>query len=332
MKTKRMLLLFVICTLVLASCASARSAATPMPVVKGGVGNSSVAQSEAFAPAASSAPALDTSSASTASGAVTSNGIADATTNSSQQMVVKNASMTMLVDDPSKSLDDVMQLASDLGGYTVTSNRYQSYSASGEEVPAANITIRVPADKLNDALDKIKAMTGDPKKYVTDESVSGQDVTQAYTDLQSRLRNLEEASDELTKMYDKAVKAEDILAIYNQKMQVTEQIEVLKGQIKYYEDASATSSIALTINAKSTVQPVTVAGWQPTGIARDALQALINFLKGLVNFLIWVAILALPILIIIGVPLYFLIRWLVRRNKAKKARQNQVPPLPTQNK
>ena len=150
--------------------------------------------------------------------------------------------------------------------------------------------------------------------------------------MQSRLHNLEQASDELTKMYDKAVKAEDILAIYNQKMQVTEQIEVLKGQIKYYEDASATSSIAVTINAKSTVQPVTVAGWQPTGIARDALQALINFLKGLVNFLIWLGILVLPILLIIGLPTYFIVRAIRRRNKAKKSQQNQVPPLPTQNK
>ena len=327
MKTKRLLFLFVICTLVLASCASARSAATPMPAVKGVVSSApSSVQNEALAPSAPQT-AMDSSYASTGSGVA--NAVAETSTD---QMVVKNASLNILVDDPSKSLADIMQLAADMGGYTVTSNRYQSYTSSGEQVPAANVTIRVPADKLNDALNKIGAMTGDPEKYVTDQSVSGQDVTQAYTDLQSRLRNLEQASDELTKMYDKAVKAEDILAIYNQKMQVTEQIEVLKGQIKYYEDASATSSIAVTINAKSTIQPVTVAGWQPSGIARDALQALINFLKGLVNFLIWLGILVLPILIIIGLPTYFIVRAIRRRNKAKKAQQNQVPPLPTQNK
>jgi hypothetical protein len=242
-------------------------------------------------------------------------------------MVIQNASLTILVDDPSKSLSDIMKMATAMGGFTVSSNSYQTYTSAGDQVPTATVTIRVPSDQLNAALDQIKALTGNPEKFVTDESVSGQDITQEYTDLQSRLTNLEQASDELTKMYDSATKTDDILAIYNQKLQITEQIEVLKGQIQYDEQASAKSAITVQINAKATSQPITVAGWQPTGIARDAVQALLNFFKGLVNFLIWVVILVLPIVIVIGVPLYFLIRWLVRRNKAKKA---QLPPLPTQ--
>jgi hypothetical protein len=218
-------------------------------------------------------------------------------------------------------------MADDMGGFTVSSNTYQTYTSSGDQVPTATVTIRVPADQLDTALNKIKALTGDASKFVTNESVSGQDVTQDYTDLQSRLTNLEQASNELTAMYDKATKADDILAIYNQKLQITEQIEVLKGQIQYYEQAAAKSAISVQINAKATAQPITVAGWQPTGIARQAVQALLNFLKGLVNFLIWFVILIIPILIIFGIPLYFLIRWLTRRKKAKQA---QMPPLPNQ--
>jgi len=38
---------------------------------------------------------------------------------------------------------------------------------------------------------------------------------------------------------------------------------------------------------------------------------------------------ALPILAIIGLPIFFFVRWLVRRSKAKKANRNQQPPLPT---
>jgi tellurite resistance-related uncharacterized protein len=325
MKTKRLLYLFVICTFILASCASARTS-QPLVVTEKGSNSYNLDSSGVSAPMASQELAAVPSADAAGSG------LADATSTSSttDQMIVKTASLNILVDDPSQSLEDIMKLADDLKGYTVSSNRYQSYSSSGEQLPSANVVIRVPADKLTDAMDKIKAMTGEPGKYVTNENVSGQDVTQAYTDLQSRLRNLEEAADELTKMYNKAVKAEDVLAIYNQKMSVTEQIEVLKGQIKYYEDASATSSITVQIDAKASVQPISVAGWEPKGIARDAVQALINFLKGLANFLIWLVILVLPILIVIGLPLYFLIRWLVRRNKAKKVLRNQVPPIPTE--
>jgi hypothetical protein len=223
-----------------------------------------------------------------------------------------------------------MKMATDEGGFTVSSNTSQTYTASGAQVPVASVTIRVPSDQLNSTLDQIRALTGDPAKFVTDQSVSGQDITQEYTDLQSRLTNLQQAADELTKMYDKATKTEDILAIYNQKMQLTEQIAVIKGQIQYDEQASSKSAISVQINAKATSQPITVAGWQPTGIARQAIQALLDFLKGFVNFLIWLVILVLPILIVIGAPLYFLIRWLVRRRKAKIARQNQLPPLPNE--
>ena len=316
MKKKRLLLLSVLCVFVLASCASVQSA-TSMPDSNTMNAAKSSGELQAFAPVPTTAPAASSAS-----------GVTDATTDTIKQMVIQNASLTILVDDPTKSLSDIMKMATDEGGFTVSSNTSQPYTASGAQVPVASVTIRVPSDQLNSTLAQIKALTGDPAKFVTDQSVSGQDITQEYTDLQSRLTNLEQAADELTKMYDKATKTEDILAIYNQKMQLTEQIAVLKGQIQYDEQASSKSAISVQINAKATSQPITVAGWQPTGIARQAIQALLDFLKGFVNFLIWLVILVLPILIVIGVPLYFLIRWLVRRRKAKAARQNQLPPLP----
>ena len=251
-----------------------------------------------------------------------------------KQMIIMNANLEIAVDDPGGSMSAIQKMAADMGGFTVSSNIYKAYTPDGVEVPAATVTIRVPAEKLNDALDQIKALTGDPVKYTLSENISGQDVTQDYTDLKSRLRNLEEANAKLSELYDKAVKTEDALAIYQQKVQVTEQIEVLKGQIQYYEQASSKSAITVQIVAKATIAPITIAGWQPAGVARDAVQALINFGKGLVNFLIWLGILIIPIVIVIGLPIFLLVRWLTRRNRriqaAKlEAMKSQQPPLPT---
>ena len=320
-KSSLIFIAFIISALALASCTSANYAATSMPDMDYGKSAQESLAYDMEAPMA--APAADS---------VSTGGITNATTESSDQMIVKNASLSILVDDPMDTLAAVMQLASDMGGYTVYSNSYQTYTSNGEQVPYASVTIRVPADKLNNALDAIKAMTGDPEEFVTNESVSGEDVTQAYTDLASRLRNLQEAEVELSAMYQKAVNAEDVLAIYNQKMQVSEQIEIIKGQMQYYEEASATSSITLDISAKASVQPVTIAGWEPKGVARDAVQALINFLKGFVNFLIWLAIYILPILIIIGLPIFFIVRWLVRRNRRIQEKRRQMPPMPVEKK
>lgn len=321
MKTKRLLFFALICAFLLASCASASRSAT-------GVADSKSARSSAVAEAPAAVPFASAQSldASAAAGNTASNGAAvDATTSeSSQQMIIQTASLTLVVDDPSQALENIMKMATELGGYTVSSNSYQTTTSAGTQVPEANVTIRVPAEKLNTALSQIETLTGDPKQFVTSVSVTGTDITQQYTDLQSRLSSLEEASKELSTLYDKATNTDDILAIYNQKLQLDEQIEVLKGQIKYDEEASAKSAISVQINAKAASQPITVAGWQPKGIARDAVQALLNFFRGLVNFLIWLGIFVLPIAIVIGLPLYFLVRWLVRRSKARK----QAPPLP----
>jgi len=327
MKTKRLLFFAVICTFLLASCASVQRSATVAPGIKTVNGVTSSAEMPALAAPVptTSYQALD---ASAAGSPPVTGGVADVTSDTTQQMVIQNASLTIIVDDPAKSLSDIMKMATSMGGFTVNSSSDQTTTATGAQVPEANVTIRVPSEKLNTALDQIEALTGDPKQFVTNESVSGTDITQQYTDLQSRLTSLEEASDELSKMYASATKTSDILAIYNQKMQLDEQIEVLKGQIQYDEEASSKSAISVQINAKAASQPITVAGWQPKGIARDAVQALLDFFRGLVNFLIWLVILVLPIVIIFGVPLYFLIRWLTRRKKANR----QTPPLPTQQK
>ena len=252
-----------------------------------------------------------------------------------KQMIIMNADLTIAVDDPGVSMDEINQMANDMGGFVVSSYIYKTQSLSGLEVPEATITVRVPAEKLNTALDEIKSMTGDAAKYTLTENISGTDVTQEYTDLSSRLRNLEEANDKLTELYDAAEKTEDALAIYTQKMQVTEQIEVIKGQMQYYEQSADLSAITVRIVAKETIAPVTIAGWQPQGVARDAVQALINFGKGFVEFLIWLVILVVPVIVVIGAPIYFLVRWLVRRNRRKQAAKreamlnamkNQQPP------
>jgi hypothetical protein len=323
MKRKSLLIIAIASMFILASCASATRSAD-YALTEGGYDSMKGATGEMMYEAPS-APAEYQSLESDTSA---TGGIANATADTVEQMIIKNASLNILVDDPMKTLADVMELASDMGGFTVTSNSYQTYTASGDQMPEASITVRVPADKLNDALEEIKGMTGDAKQYVTYESVSGEDVTQEYTDLESRLRNLKEAETELSKMYEKAVEAEDVLAIYNQKMQVSEQIEVIKGQMQYYEQASATSSISVQISAKASVQPITVAGWEPKGVARNAIQALLSFAKGFVNFLIWVGLYVLPILIFIGLPIFLFVRLLVRRNRSKRT----MPPIPGEKK
>ncbi|HEX7974038.1 MAG TPA: DUF4349 domain-containing protein, partial [Anaerolineales bacterium] len=200
----------------------------------------------------------------------------DAAAQAVERIVVKNASISIVVSDPAKSMTTISKLADEMDGYVVSANLDQVTLDSGAKAPHASITIRVKAEKLNEALDRIRAESDRP---VLSEKVDSQDVTADYTDLQSRLRNLQNTEADLTKIMDQATKTEDVMAVYNQLTQVREQIEVIQGKIKYYDQSAALSAINVDLQANAAVQPLTIGTWQPVGVAKDAPQALINSLK-----------------------------------------------------
>ena len=252
----------------------------------------------------------------------------DTTTEATNRMVIKNANLSIVVADPANTLDEIMAMAEEMGGFVVSSNLWQNTLSSGVTVPQASVTVRVPAQHLDEALDQIKSGAG----TVRTENVSGEDVTREYTDLQSRLRNLEAAETQLTEIMEEARKTEDVLQVYNNLVEVREQIEVIKGQMQYFEQAAAFSSIQVDIIADEADQPLQIGGWEPVGVVKNAIEALINALQFLVNVAIWMIIFVIPVLIFIGVPIWLffrLVRWFFRRRKRKKQeKEEEKPPEP----
>jgi len=255
-------------------------------------------------------------------GTIADSGITSSLPANQNRIVIKNASLSIVVKDPAITMDAITEMADDMGGFVVNSNLYKTYTQDGVEVPEATITIRVPAEKLDQALDQIKSNVEDPDKDIQSENVQGSDVTSEYTDLQSRLKNLQNTEARLNDIMDSATKTEDILAVHNELTRVGEEIEVIKGQIKYYDEAAALSAISVNIVAQESITPLTVGGWEPRGIAKDALQALINALKFFASAAIWIVLFFIPVLSIVALPflgLFFLIRWIVRKQKQRKA-------------
>ena len=145
-------------------------------------------------------------------------------------------------------------------------------------------------------------------------------------DLQSQLTAKEAAQDQLLKIMQDATKTEDVLAVYTQLQQIQSDIQVLKGQIKYYEESAALSAISVNIIAEETIKPIVVAGWKPQGVARDAIQNLIYFWQGFVDWMIGFLLFTLPVLITIGIPFYLfflLIRWIFRKVRKPKVKPEQ---------
>jgi hypothetical protein len=319
---KRIVFVFVALTLMLAAC-GVKAASTPSvePYLPGAGG----------APSYENAPVPTQSYASSSDTSKTTGEANASGTAIQERMVMMNADLTIVVADPQKKMEAINQMAKNLGGSLVSMNMYQTYMQNGETAPEGSISIRVPAEKLENALSQIKADVVE----VRNETRSGQDVTAAYVDLESQLTNLERAEQDLLQIMDDAknnpgndstTKTQDVLNVYNQIVSIRGQIEQVKGQMKYYDESTSTSLINVTIIAEETIKPIEIGGWKPEGKVRDAIQKLVNFLQGFVNFLIYLVLLILPVLITIFGPIALVI-WgivaLVKRQKRKKAKASK---------
>lgn len=297
------LTLLTLITLVLTACASAASDVMEEPPVPGLAREGAVPFDEE----------------------VSSSVQIDSTVPQAQRLVIKNADMTLVVPDPSRSMDEIAQMAEAMGGFVVMANLFQNRSESGVEIPQASITIRVPAELFDDALSTIRSQSD---RLPINENINSQDVTREYTDLQSRLRNLEATEAQLVEIMDEARSTEDVLSVYNELVRIREQIEVIKGQIQYYEQSAALSSISVELLANEAVQPLTIGSWQPGGVAKVAIQTLINTLKFLANAAIWILLYVLPVLLVVAImfvlPIYLVWRvWRRRRNRRKESSKSE---------
>ncbi len=238
-----------------------------------------------------------------------------------ERMVIMNVDLTIVIPDPQAKMDQITAMAEALGGFVVSMNMYQTYLFEGGTAPEGYVSIRVPADKLESALGQIKANVVEVRSLVR----SGQDVTASYVDLKSRLSAMEDARDQLKTIMDAATKTEDVLSVFNQLQYYNEQIELTKGQMKYYEEASAYSLINITLIAEETIKPLEIGPWTPKGAAQDAYKALINFLRNFVEFMIWFVVVVLPIVIIVVGPIVLVVWLIVRGVRRSKARKQVLP-------
>jgi hypothetical protein len=322
---KKIVLVSVLLTLLLAACATyGRTASTEVPYMyeqsAPSVGSGMTDSADYALNAMPTAMYVEDVSYNTSGTGVTT-----------ERMVIMNVDVTVVVADPTAKAEAIDELAKSLGGWVVSMNMYQTYTANSGTVPQINISIRVPSDKLDSALAAIKADVVD----VTYENRSSQDITASYVDLESQLRNLQQAEEDLQAIMDEArnnpgndatTKTQDVLNVYNQIVMVRGQIEQIQGEMKYYEESSATSLINVTLIAEETIQPLKIGPWTPKAAAQDAYKGLVKFLRSFVEFVIWLVVLILPVVIVVFGPIALIVWAIVagiKRRKAKKAIQKQ---------
>ena len=231
----------------------------------------------------------------------------------SQRMIIRTAMMRVMVEDSEETAAAIEELVSRYEGYIADMQMWRQ-----NDQAYANVTIRVPAGSLDQLLDEIHGIV----LRVDRRNVTGQDVTEEYTDIQARLRNLEATEVELlallTEVRENRGSAEEILAVHQRITEIRAQIESLKGRSQYLERMTALATVNLEIYPKAAPPAVVQAGqWSPLVTAGSALRSFIGFVQVLADFGIYLVIFSPVVLVPVAVILLFA-RYLRRRGRKKQ--------------
>ena len=217
----------------------------------------------------------------------------------------KSGTVNIRVDDLNISNDAVLDLLDGYNGSVVSS--YQSGEGNGKSI---SLTIKVPVEHFDDIYQDMQNIEGEVEyaSYYTD------DVTREYTDLESRLRNLEATESQLVKILETAETVEDTLAVYNQLSSTRTQIEVIKGQLKYLDSQVDYSYLTINLSLSDIGKDIKDQKWQPIGVFKNAIASLVNFGIFMVDALIWVFVFS-PIVLI---PIFIVIAIVKKKARKKK--------------
>ena len=227
------------------------------------------------------------------------------------RQIIANANISLVVKETETAMASVEQIASDLGGYLSDVELSKGRYDQTEEL-RGSMTLRVPSDSLEEALERLQALATDVH-YL---NIERQDVTDQYSDLDARLRNLRATETELLALLTEVrerpnAKVEDILAVHRNLTQIREEIETLQGRKNLLDNQIGFSTVRVELIPDSINRPIVEEPWSANGPVRNALRALVATLQGLLTALIWAFLYLTPLLLVVLIPLAILI-WLVR--------------------
>jgi hypothetical protein len=194
-----------------------------------------------------------------------------------ERKIVKTGYMTLEVEDISEAMTEISHLAEELGGYVVSSNRQEF-----EKGTSGDICIRVPSEKFQDALVRLRQLA----VRVASETTRAVDVTEEYIDLEARLHNLRATEAQFLTLLQKAENVEEMLMVQRELSNVRMEIEQTEGRMKYLERTSELALIELTLRE---VKPL-AGPWSPLQAFKAAIRGLVAFVRGLVTVLIWLGV------------------------------------------
>lgn len=234
------------------------------------------------------------------------------------QKLVRKIWLATETEDMDTLLSGIDQRIAELGGYAESRNIYNGSQYSGRRYRSAELTVRIPADKLDTFVEHMSENTN-----ITSNKETADDITLSYVATQSRITALETEEQRLLELLAQAKDMSDLLQIEGRLTQVRTELEQVKSQLMVYDNQVSYGTVYLTINEVTeytvTEEPETV--WERIGTGfMQSLKDLGSFFTELFVFVV----VAIPYLVILGVvvtAVILLILW--RRKKHPKQKEGE---------
>jgi hypothetical protein len=161
--------------------------------------------------------------------------------------IIRTADVDLEVESYETTSTKLNGIVADEKGFVATANT--SRLANGKI--RAVVTVRVPPERFDSLILKLRDLG-----TIRHQNLGSQDITKAYVDLEARRAAKEAFLERLKKLLAEAKgSAKELLEVEVQMGKTIEEIEAIKGELKYYDNQVALSTLTLTISEKDLGQP-----------------------------------------------------------------------------
>lgn len=236
------------------------------------------------------------------------------------QKLVRKMWINAETEDLDALLQQVDEKMASLGGYAEKREVYNGSPSASRRYRRATITVRVPAEQLNQFTDAVTGLSN-----VTSSTESADDITLSYIATQSRITALETEQTRLLELLAKAENMDTLLKIESRLTDVRTELEKVTSQLRLYDNMVNYATVYLELTEVKEYTVVT----EPETVWERIAEGFMQSLKDLGDFfteLFVTVIVGLPYLVVIAILVVALV--LILRARKKKAKKNQTPPAP----
>ena len=229
----------------------------------------------------------------------------------SDRKIIRNAELNLEADDPEDAQRSITSIAESKGGFVVESQQSSSDIQSATR-DIVLMSVRIPSEKFSETLDEIRKTAS----RVVIETVKGEDVTEEFVDIEAQLKAKKALEEQFMSIMKRANTVDDALSVQSQLAEVRSQIERIEGRKRFLENQSSLSTIKIRLQTAKVFAASSVGfGDRLTDAFLSGFDVAMNFILGFVTFVIAV----LPFAVLIGLPLFAIIRYVVRRQSGPKS-------------